>query len=79
MKCFGTYIKKFSSTKLKTKDYECYKNIPTNNIMKNMMMKMEKIILQFLHHIEDMISQIESIPIVDYGISKAYFDFDIPI
>ena len=44
-----------------------------------MMMKMEKIILQFLHHIEDMISQIESIPIVDYGISKAYFDFDIPI
>ncbi len=44
MKCFGTYIKKFSSTKLKTKDYECYKNISNKNIMKNMMMKMEKLI-----------------------------------
>ena len=80
--CMYTDTDKCSSVKLKTKDLECCKAtidyLDENSYYYDYdRTSCSPIFATYIS--EDMISQIESIPIVDYGISKAYFDFDIPI
>ena len=81
MNCIFTETNQCSSVKLKTKDLECCKaTIDYFNKTKyyddDDLSSCSAFFTTYIS--EDMISQIESISIEDYGIFKAYLDFDIP-
>jgi hypothetical protein len=79
LNCVNTNTNKCSSAKLKTKDLECckatvkyYESYDTDEDIESCSPTFTKYISK------EMISQIESIAIEDYGIIKAYLDYDIP-
>ena len=81
MNCIFTETNQCSSVKLKTKDLECCKaTVDYFNKTKYYDDDDDSGCGAFFttYISKDMISQIESISIEDYGILKAYLDFDIP-
>ena len=79
MNCIFTETNQCSSVKLKTKDLECCKATIDYFNNTNYYDDFSTCSAIFTTYIsKDMISQIESISIEDYGILKAYLDIDIP-
>ena len=77
--CMYTETNQCSSVKLKTKDLECCKATIDYFNKTNYYDDYSNCFAIFTTYIsEDMISQIESISIEDYGILKAYLDINIP-